>query len=113
MSSGSRAWRELYVVDGTVSRLPLRNYHNVEHPHVPINGVFKIDIMDPPLEADLATFAIGNMVILQNIHAKEYMGALEMKWADKVTDEQASAGWENRRPILISPADERALAVEA
>lgn len=96
-----------------MSRLPLRNYHNVEHPHVPISGVFKIDIMAQPSPIDQAKLTIGNVVMLQNVQAKEYRNAMELKWVEKVTDEQAAKGWKNREPILIRPGDERALAIEA
>jgi hypothetical protein len=100
------------VVDGTLSRLPLRNFHNVEHLHVPITGIYKIDIMHAPAPADQAIFVAGNVVMLRNVRSKEYKGALEMIWAEKVTEEQKTDGWKSKRPQLIPPGDERALIIE-
>lgn len=100
------------MVDGTVSRLPLRNFHNIDHPHVPMSGVFKIDIMHSPSQDDVGTFQPGKVVMLRNVRSKEYKGELEMIWSERLTDEQEARGWNYKRPRLISSGDERAVAIE-
>ena len=105
-------YRELYVVDGTVSSLPQRNFHGVDHPNVPINGVFRIEIKYPSSPTDEETFKAGNVVLLPNVRAKNYKGEMELIWSERLTDEQEARGWKVKSATLIQPEDERALAIE-
>lgn len=100
------------MVDGTTSRYPQRNFHNVEHPNLPMSAIYKIDIKHPPELAEQGIYQVGNVVMLRNVRAKEYKGAMEMIWAEKVTAEQAATGWNIKKPVHISPTDERALQIE-
>lgn len=110
--NGFNVHYEMYVVDGTVSPLPQRNFHNVSHPHLPMSGVYKIDIKHQPSPSDEAMFTAGSVLLLPNVRAKDYRGEMEIIWSEKVTDEQEAKGWRTKRACLIPPEDERALAIE-
>lgn len=102
---------ELYVVDGTLSNLPLRNFHNVEYPRVGRQGVYCIGIQRcPPDEEHI--YRVGNYVLLRNVRSKMYRDELELIWSELVTQQQDDAGWKSRKAVLIPPQDERALEIE-
>jgi hypothetical protein len=103
---------ELYVTDGSVSPMPLRNFHNVSHKDIPTNAIYCISIKGEPPADELACYEIGNTITLGNIRAKCWKGELEFIWANLVTEDQASQGWRKRRPKVLPKEDPRSLAIE-
>ena len=103
---------ELYVTDGSVSPLPLRNFHGVTHPSIPTGAIYCISIKDEPPAHELPAYEVGNIIRLGNIRAKVYRDELEFIWANLVTEDQASQGWKRRRPSVLPEEDERSLEVE-
>lgn len=103
---------ELYVTDGSLSHIPLRNYHGVTHQHVPQNAIYCLNIPDEPPANELAYYEVGNILKLGNVRGKIYQGDLQFIWSNRTTAGQEAAGWRHRRPYLLFKEDPKSLAIE-
>jgi hypothetical protein len=103
---------ELYVTDGTVSPLSLRNYHNISHGHIPRSAIYCVSIQNEPPPEELQCYEAGNVLRLTNLRAKEYRGELEITWSDLMTEVQANQNFKRRKPLLLPKEDERSIEIE-
>lgn len=101
---------EIYVTDGTVNPSPVRNFHSIDA-HIHPNAVMALNVWGDIREQTLQLIKEGAILHFPNVRAKEY-GGLELKWSDKMTQEQVAMGWQDRSVVKISPDDPRAIEIE-
>ncbi|EIW68525.1 hypothetical protein TREMEDRAFT_62986 [Tremella mesenterica DSM 1558] len=103
---------ELYVSDGTISSIAIRNFHNI-YGDLPPSAVHSVAIKSrPPPEVE-NMFVHGNVLKMANIRAKTFRGEMELIWSEHVTIEQAREGWKARRCNILGGDDERVKVIES
>lgn len=103
---------ELYVTDGTVNPSPTNNFHNVDI-GIPPSAVFCLVFFDQQPDVVVFLFHPGKFIHLTNINVKRHRGAgpLELKWSEKVTEDQKAMGWKNRLCSEVLSTDHRATEI--
>lgn len=101
---------EVYVSDGTVNPQPTRNFHQVDA-HLHPNAIMTLNVWGDIRDHTKQLLKAGAILHFPNVRAKEFNG-LELKWSDKMTQEQVDRGWQDRTITEISVDDPRAIEIE-
>lgn len=103
---------DLYVSDGTVNPRPTRNFREMQN-GTPPSSIWTISIFDTLDPETAQHFTDDAFVVLRNVLVKAHSqtGELEMKWSNRLPEEQVERGWKAKPVTPVPRGDYRATQI--
>lgn len=107
---------EVYITDGTVNAARTRNFHGVSARNIPPSAIFCLAIFNDVVPTGRSeeldrVFKAGHYVKFPNLRCMDRDG-LELKWSDKMTQDQFDKGWKEKMCSIISADSPEAIEIE-
>lgn len=100
------------MTDGTVNPRPTSNFFNISI-GTPPSSIFCVAVFDEQPEEFAHNMREGNFIVIRNVRvaAHKRTAELELRWSDKLTEDQLQKGWKQKTITPVPKNDHRATQI--